>query len=237
MTYTISLNSFLVYSNNNNRRKEVLILPFQYTKNEERANAITHGFGVILSIAALVILIVFAALNGDAWHIVSVTIFGTTMLLMYLASTIVHSLPKGKAKNIFLFLDHSAIYLFIAGTYTPILLVLLRGPIGWTLFGIVWGVAILGIVFKVFFTNRFVIVSTLLYILLGWLIIFAWKPLSQQMELAGLIYLIIGGVLYSIGTIFYMWRGFRYHHAIWHLFVILGSLFHFFAILFYVVLV
>lgn len=211
-------------------------MAYIYSKSEERINALTHGIGVLLSIAALVILITFAALKGNAWHVVGVSIYGSTMLIMYLSSTIVHSLPEGKAKDIFLFIDHSAIYLFIAGTYTPILLVLLRGPIGWTLFGVVWGVAILGIIFKIFFVKRFVIVSTLLYIFLGWFIIIAWKPLSNEMDLMGLIYLIIGGLLYSIGSIFYMWRGFKYHHAVWHIFVILGSAFHFFSILFYVVL-
>lgn len=211
-------------------------MAYIYSKSEERINALTHGIGVLLSIAALVILITFATLKGNAWHVVGVSIYGSTMLIMYLSSTIVHSLPEGKAKDIFLFIDHSAIYLFIAGTYTPILLVLLRGPIGWTLFGVVWGVAILGIIFKIFFVKRFVIVSTLLYIFLGWFIIIAWKPLSNEMDLMGLIYLIIGGLLYSIGSIFYMWRGFKYHHAVWHIFVILGSAFHFFSILFYVVL-
>lgn len=211
-------------------------MAYIYSKSEERINALTHGIGVLLSIAALVILITFAALKGNAWHVVGVSIYGSTMLIMYLSSTIVHSLPEGKAKDIFLFIDHSAIYLFIAGTYTPILLVLLRGPTGWTLFGVVWGVAILGIIFKIFFVKRFVIVSTLLYIFLGWFIIIAWKPLSNEMDLMGLIYLIIGGLLYSIGSIFYMWRGFKYHHAVWHIFVILGSAFHFFSILFYVVL-
>ncbi|GEN45323.1 PAQR family membrane homeostasis protein TrhA [Alkalibacillus haloalkaliphilus] len=211
-------------------------MPYDYSRKEEAANAITHGLGAALSIAGLVILIVFASLNGSPWQVVSVTIYGTTMLLMYLSSTILHSLKPGKAKDVFLFLDHSSIYLFIAGTYTPILLILLRGPVGWTVLGVVWGVAILGIVFKVFFVHRFMVVSTLLYIILGWFIVFVWRPLSAEMELTGLVYLIIGGVLYSVGSIFYMWRGFPYHHAVWHIFVIAGSAFHFFAILFYVVL-
>ncbi|MDQ0350435.1 hemolysin III [Alkalibacillus filiformis] len=211
-------------------------MPYAYSRKEEAANAITHGLGALLSIAGLVVLIVFASLNGSPWQVVSVSIYGTTMLMMYLSSTILHSLKPGKAKDIFLFIDHSSIYLFIAGTYTPILLVLLRGPIGWTVLGVVWGVAILGIVFKIFFVHRFMVVSTLLYIVLGWFIVFVWRPLSAEMELTGLIYLIIGGILYSVGSIFYMWRGFPYHHAVWHVFVIAGSAFHFFAILFYIVL-
>ncbi|WP_188205637.1 PAQR family membrane homeostasis protein TrhA [Alkalibacillus aidingensis] len=211
-------------------------MPYNYSNKEEAVNALTHGLGAFLSIAGLVILIVFSSLNGNPWQVVSVTIYGVTMLMMYLSSTLVHSLPKGRAKEWFLFIDHSAIYLFIAGTYTPILLVLLRGPVGWTMFGVIWGVAILGIIFKVFFVNRFMIVSTLIYIFLGWFIVFVWKPLSAEMDLMGLIYLIIGGILYSVGSIFYMWRGFPYHHAVWHMFVVAGSAFHFFAILFYVVL-
>ncbi|TFB14089.1 hemolysin III family protein [Filobacillus milosensis] len=214
-----------------------MVLPYQYTRKEEAVNALTHGLGAALAIAGLVILIVYSTIHGNAWHIVSVTVYGTTMLIMYLSSTIVHSLKDGRAKDIFLFIDHSSIYLFIAGTYTPILLVLLRGPIGWTLFGVIWGVAILGIIFKIFFVKRFMIVSTIIYIFLGWFIVFVWNPLVQEMELRGLIFLIIGGVLYSVGSIFYMWRGFPYHHAVWHIFVIAGSAFHFFAILFYVVLV
>ncbi|WP_124222573.1 PAQR family membrane homeostasis protein TrhA [Aquisalibacillus elongatus] len=214
-----------------------MFMTHEFTRKEEHINALTHGLGALLSIAGLVILIVYSSLYGNVWHIVSVTVYGTSMLIMYLSSTIVHSLRDGKAKDFFLFLDHSSIYLFIAGTYTPILLVLLRGPIGWTLLGVIWGVAILGIIFKIFFVKRFMIVSTLIYIFLGWFIVFVWNPLAAEMALEGLVYLIVGGIFYSVGSIFYMWRGFPYHHAVWHLFVIAGSAFHFFAILFYVVLI
>ncbi|PKR78464.1 hemolysin D [Halalkalibacillus sediminis] len=207
-----------------------------FSRKEEFVNAVTHGLGALLSIAGLVILIVFASLNGNAWQVVSVTVYGVTMLTMYLSSTIVHSLHEGKTKDFFLFLDHSSIYLFIAGTYTPILLVLLRGPVGWTIFGVIWGVAILGIIFKIFFVKKFMVISTLIYLLLGWMVVFVWQPLTEEMSYNGLIFLIVGGILYSVGSIFYMWRGFAYHHAIWHLFVIAGSAFHFFAILFYIVL-
>lgn len=143
----------------------------EFTRKEEAVNAFTHGLGALLSIAGLVILIVFASIHGNVWHVVSVTVYGVTMLIMYLSSTIVHALKDGRAKDIFLFIDHSSIYLFIAGTYTPILLVLLRGQIGWTLFGVIWGVAILGIIFKIFFVKRFMVISTLIYILLGWFIV------------------------------------------------------------------
>ncbi|MDQ0160072.1 PAQR family membrane homeostasis protein TrhA [Alkalibacillus salilacus] len=211
-------------------------MSYTFTPKEEKVNAITHGLGALLSLAGLVILIVYASLNGNVWQVVSVTIYGATMLIMYLSSTIVHSLKEGKAKDLFLFIDHSSIYLFIAGSYTPILLVMLRGPIGWTFFGVIWGVALLGIVFKIFFVHRFMVVSTLIYIVLGWFIVFVWQPLAAEMDTTGLVYLIVGGILYSVGSLFYMWRGFPYHHAVWHLFVIAGSAFHFFAILFYIVL-
>ncbi|MBA2174353.1 hemolysin III family protein [Halobacillus locisalis] len=205
-----------------------------FSKREEIANAITHGIGAILSIAMLVLLIVFASLEGNAWHIVSVSIYGATMLLLYVSSTLVHSFPPGKAKDLFEIFDHSSIYLFIAGTYTPIMLVPLRGTLGWTLFGIVWGMAILGILFKVFFVKRFVVLSTVFYVLMGWLIILAWGPLTAEVPAAGITYLVVGGVMYSIGAIFYVWRSFTYHHMVWHLFVLGGSILHFFTIFFYI---
>ena len=205
-----------------------------FTKREEIAHSITHGIGAILSVAGLVLLIVFSSLSGNPWKIVSVTIFGITMLLMYLSSTIVHSLPVGKWKDIFQIFDHSSIYLFIAGTYTPFLLVHLRSGIGWTLFGVIWGIAIIGIIFKVFFVKRFLILSTIFYILMGWLIVLVWEPLNQTVHNNGIMLLVIGGVLYTIGTIFFIWRKIPYHHVIWHLFVLAGSICHFFAIFYYV---
>ncbi|MGN8644796.1 PAQR family membrane homeostasis protein TrhA [Gracilibacillus sp. HCP3S3_G5_1] len=206
----------------------------QFSVKEEIANSITHGIGMALSIAGLVILIVYSSLYGSAWHIVSFTLFGVTMVLLYTSSTMLHSLPKGKAKNVFEILDHSSIYFFIAGSYTPFLLVVIRGWEGWTLFGIIWGLAIAGTVFKAFFVKKFLIISTLLYVLMGWLIIFAWQPLVENLHPNGLRLLVIGGVLYTVGAIFYVWRGFNYHHALWHLFVLAGSIAHFFAVLLYV---
>jgi len=208
---------------------------YTFTKKEEIAHAITHGIGALLSIAALVVLIVFSSLNGDTLQVISGIVFGTTMLFMYLSSTIVHSLPEGKWKDIFQIFDHSSIYLFIAGSYTPFLLVPLRGDIGWTLFGIIWGIAIAGVIFKIFFVKKFLVLSTLFYILMGWLIIFVWKPLTNLMHGNGITLLVIGGIFYTVGAIFYMWRSFPYHHAVWHLFVIAGSAFHFFAIFYYVI--
>jgi hemolysin III len=206
-----------------------------YTRKEEVVNAITHGLGAALSIAGLVLLIVFASLKGNAWHVVSFTIYGSTMVILYLSSTLVHSFPDGKVKDILDIFDHSSIYLFIAGTYTPYLLTVVKGSLGWTLFGIVWGIAIAGVIFKAYFVKRFLFLSTFIYILMGWLIIFAWKPLVVALPYNGLVLLVIGGVLYTIGTIFYVWRGFPYHHAVWHLFVIAGSICHYFSILLYII--
>lgn len=202
-----------------------------FSKSEEIANAIIHGIGAVLSIAALVILIVYSALYGTVWHVISFTIFGTTMLLLYTSSTLVHSFPPGKAKDVFEILDHSAIYFFIAGTYTPFLFIAIKGTMGWTLFGIVWGLAIVGTIFKTFYVKRFLHASTLLYVLMGWLIVFAWSPLMKNLSTEGITFLIIGGLLYTVGAIFYVWRGFVYHHAVWHLFVLGGSIMHFFSVL------
>ncbi len=201
-----------------------------FSKGEEIANAIIHGIGALLSIAALVLLIVYSAQYGNAWHIVSFTLFGVTMMFVYFASTFVHALPQGKAKDVFEILDHSAIYFFIAGTYTPLLFIGVKGWLGWTLFGIVWGLAIGGTVFKVFFVKKFLVISTLLYVAMGWLIVFAWDPLMKNLNSTSLTFLIIGGAIYTMGTVFYVWRGFKYHHAIWHLFVLAGSILHFFAV-------
>lgn len=204
-----------------------------YTRREEIANSITHGIGALLSVAALVLLIVFASLKGTALHVVSFTIYGSSMLLLYLASTLVHSFPEGRAKRVFEVLDHSFIYVFIAGTYTPLLFTVIKGALGWTLFGIVWGIAAAGVVFKSFFVNRFLFTSTMIYILMGWIIVFAWQPLVTGLAPSGLKLLIAGGLCYTVGTIFYMWRSFPYHHAVWHLFVLAGSTTHFFAVLLY----
>lgn len=204
-----------------------------YSRKEEVVNAVTHGIGAVLSVAALVLLIVFSSMRGTAWHVVSFSIYGTSMLLLYLNSTIVHSLKEGKVKDLFEFFDHSSIYLFIAGTYTPFLLVAIRGTLGWSLFGIIWGIAFFGVLFKAFFTKRFLFMSTIFYIAMGWLIVIAWGPLTAAVAQDGMSLLMAGGVLYTLGTIFYVWRAFPYHHAVWHVFVLLGSVTHFFAVLLY----
>lgn len=206
---------------------------YVYSRREEVANAVTHGIGALLSVAALTLLVVYASLKGTAWHVTSFTIYGATMLMLYTASTLVHSFREGKIKDLFETLDHSCIYLFIAGTYTPIMLTVLRGPLGWSLFGIVWGIAVAGVVFKAFFTKRFLFLSTLFYVLMGWMVVFAWGPLQAALQPGGLRLLVAGGILYTLGSVFYVWRAFRYHHAVWHVFVVAGSACHFFAILLY----
>ncbi len=202
-----------------------------FSKGEEIANSITHGIGALLSIAALVLLIVFSSLYGTAWHVVSFTLFGVTMVILYFSSTFVHALPQGKAKDVFEILDHSSIYFFIAGTYTPFLFIAVTGWVGWTLFGIMWGLAIGGTVFKSFFVKKYLYLSTLLYLVMGWGVIFVWNPIIENVTRTGIVFLVIGGVLYSIGSVFYMWRGFKYHHMVWHLFVIAGTVAHFFSVL------
>ncbi|WP_230866661.1 PAQR family membrane homeostasis protein TrhA [Iocasia frigidifontis] len=202
----------------------------KYSKGEEITNAILHGIGLGLAIAALVILIVFANHYGNTWHIIGFTVYGSTLIILYLSSTLYHSFPAGKLKRIFRIFDHSSIFLLIAGTYTPLTLIALQGTLGWTFFCIVWSLAILGIIFKIFWINRFKLFSTVLYILMGWLIIIAIKPLLTALNNKSIIFLIIGGGFYTVGTIFYSCRRIKYNHAIWHLFVLAGSICHFFTI-------
>ena len=207
----------------------------RYTVLEEILNSVTHGAGALVSIAGLVLLIVYSSMYGQAGHIASCTVFGISLVLLYTASTLYHSFQKPNIKHILKILDHSCIYVLIAGTYTPFMIVIVRGALGWTLFTIVWSLTILGIIFKAFFVNRFKIVSTLAYILMGWLIIFAIKPLAQTLPGTGIAWLIAGGLAYTLGTIFYAWKTLPFNHAVWHLFVLAGSVCHFMAVLFYIV--
>lgn len=202
-----------------------------FTKGEEVANAITHGIGALFSIAGLVVLILTAATEGTALHVVSFTIFGSTMLILYFSSTMAHALPPGKTKDLFEIFDHASIYLFIAGTYTPIIFHVIQGTLGWTMFGIVWGIALGGIIFKAFFTKRFLITSTLLYVLMGWIVVLGWNQIVANLHPTGLMLLVVGGMFYTFGCIFYVWRGFPYHHLVWHLFVIFGTVCHYFCVL------
>ncbi len=202
-----------------------------YSRVEEIANAISHGIGVVFSISALTLLLAFAFMDGSIVSIVSYSIYGVTMLLLYVSSTLLHSFPEGKVKNLFEIFDHSSIYLFIAGSYTPILLNVIQGRVGLMLLILLWSVATLGMIFKVFFVKRFLYTSTLLYIAMGWIVVFAWQPLITNFHDIGVVLLIIGGLLYTIGAVFYMFRLFRFHHMVWHLFVLAGTVVHFLAIL------
>ena len=202
------------------------------TAEEEIFNSITHGIGTILSIAALVILVVHAVGKGDIWHIVSYTIFGSTLVLLYLSSTLYHSFTREKIKNLFARFDHAAIFLLIAGTYTPFLLTVLRGTLGWTLFGIIWGTAITGVIIRSIYLNRFHNLMVALYLVMGWMIVFAGRSIVKGLPSPSLLFLFLGGIFYSVGVIFYMWRNLKYAHGIWHLFVLAGSIMHFYAVIY-----
>lgn len=201
---------------------------------EEILNAVTHGIGTMLALAGLIILVVLACIHGNAWHIVSVSIYGVSLFLLYLASTLYHSFTNPKAKYIFKIFDHAAIYLLIAGTYTPFSIILLPGVLGWTILGTVWTLAVGGIILKIFFVKRFKKLSTVCYIAMGWMVVVFIKPLAVALPVTGLLWLFAGGLLYTVGTLFYLYRRIPYNHAIWHLFVLGGSVSHFIAILYYV---
>ncbi|MBX0326985.1 hemolysin III family protein [Oscillochloris sp. ZM17-4] len=207
----------------------------RFSLGEIIANAVTHGIGAALSIAGLAVLVAFASLNGDAWQIVSVSIYGATLIFLYLFSTLYHSIQGPRVSQALRVFDHSAIFLLIAGTYTPFTLVTLRGTLGWTLFGIVWGLALFGVAFQTTLLRRHVAISLALYIGMGWAVVIAARPLLDALSLPGVILLAAGGLAYTLGVIFYVWRRLPYHHAIWHLFVLAGSTLHFFAILLYVI--
>ncbi len=200
------------------------------TPTEELVNAATHGAAALAAAAGAVVLVVLAALGGDAWRIVSASVYGTALVLLFLASTLYHLARRPRVKALFKSLDHGAIYLLIAGTYTPFTLVSLRGGWGWALFGVVWGLAVTGVVFKVFWAGRFRLVSTLLYVAMGWLVLIAVVPLVRALSFTTLALLLAGGITYTVGTLFYLNRRIPYGHAIWHLFVVAGSALHFAAV-------
>jgi hemolysin III len=201
------------------------------SKREEVANAITHGIGALLAIAALVLLIVFAALQGSVWHVSSFSIFGSTLVVLYVMSTLYHSLTHPKAKKLFRKFDHMSIFLLIAGTYTPFCLTVLNGWLGWTLFGIIWFCTVGGIVHKAFYTGKAESISTFLYIVMGWIVVFFIKPVYFYMSIQGFSFLLIGGAFYTMGAFFFIKDKIPYNHSIWHLFVLCGSIFHFFAVI------
>jgi hemolysin III len=203
-----------------------------YPVKEEIINSITHGLGAILAIVALVILIAKAAHHGTIWHLVSFSIFASMLFMLYLFSTLYHALVSRKAKNVFARMDHAAIFLLIAGTYTPFLLISLRGPWGWSIFVVVWALAITGVVIRSIFLVRFRKISTVIYLLMGWSILLAYNTMLINVPALSIRFLVYGGLAYSVGVIFYVWRKLPFHHAIWHLFVLAGSLMHFFAVLY-----
>jgi hemolysin III len=199
--------------------------------HEELANSITHGIGALLALAGLVILVVLAALKGTALHLIGFSVFGSAMLVLYVMSTLYHSITHERAKLLFRKFDHMAIYLLIAGTYTPFCLTALQGWLGWTLLGIVWRCALAGVVLKIFFTGKREKLSTGLYIALGWMCVLAAKPLYDALPPVVLTFLVLGGIFYTAGTFFYLMDYKRYFHSIWHVFVLAGTVAHFFAVI------
>jgi hemolysin III len=204
------------------------------TRLEEIVNTITHGIGTLLAIAGLVVLVMLAKATGDTVRVVTLSVFGGCLVLTYLASTLYHALPIGRWKYRALILDHASIYLLIAGTYTPVLLITLYGSWGWTLFAIIWITAAIGVVLKLFFVERFRLLSTMMYLAMGWMLVVAVKPMLAVMPAGGWAWLLAGGLAYSGGVIFFLWERLPFNHAIWHLFVIAGSVCHFLMILWYV---
>ena len=198
---------------------------------EDVASALTHGFGAVAALAGGVVMITLAALHGDGWQLAAAIVFAASMFLLYVASTLYHAIPHPRAKSALKVFDHCAIYLLIAGTYTPFTLVGLRGPVGWRLFAAIWALALAGVVFKLFYTGRLKRLSTLIYLAMGWLIVVAAKPMLAALDAWTLGWLLAGGLSYTLGTVFYHRPRMRYSHAVWHLFVLGGSLCHYVAVM------
>lgn len=201
---------------------------------EEKMNIISHAIGLVLSIVALVFLVIRAVKYGDLWHIVSFSIFGFSLILLYAASTFYHSAQSPALRGRLNIIDHASIYVLIAGTYTPFTLITLKGATGWVIFGISWGLALTGLILKLFFTGKYNIVSTIMYVFMGWIIIFAIKPLIRQLPLEGLLWLFAGGVSYTMGAILYSMDKIKFNHAVFHLLVLIGSFCHFISVYLYV---
>lgn len=209
-------------------------VPHRETLGEEIANSIISGIAAALSIAALVVMLVYAVGNGTAWHVVSVSVFGASLIMSNLSSTLYHALAPNRAKRVFQLMDHLSIYFLIAGTYTPFLLVNLRGVWGWSLFGVVWGLALLGLVIKLTPLDKVRGLSTGSYLAMGWVALVAIKPLLAAVPMGGIWLIVIGGLCYTFGVIFFVWDRLPFNHALWHLFVLAGNAFHVFAVLGYV---
>ncbi len=202
---------------------------------EEVASSLTHGAGLLLGIAALVLVVVFAAQTGSAIRVVACSVYGATLVLLYSASTFYHALPPGRGKVVFGIIDHAAIFLLIAGTYTPFTLVTLRGGWGWSLFGVTWGLATAGVVLEMVSRGRTRRLQLPLYLAMGWIIVVAARPLMRELAPGGLFLLLAGGLAYTLGVLFFVWRRLPFHHAVWHVFVLGGSICHFFAVVLYVI--
>lgn len=200
---------------------------------EEKLNTVTHAIGTAFGIIALILLIVFDTRKTD-YSLTSVVIYGFSIVILFMASTLYHATKQERKKRFLRIIDHISIYLLIAGTYTPVLLIMLEESLGWTLFYTVWGIAVFGVILKTFFTGRFELFSTMLYVAMGWLIIFDFTALNSLMQSNGILLLFLGGVSYTVGIIFYVIDSIPYNHVIWHLFVLAGAIFHFFMIFLYV---
>lgn len=207
-----------------------------YSLAEELMSSISHGIGTLLAVAALVVGVVMATVYSDAWCVVSMAVYGATLVVLYAMSTIYHGLKPNKGKRVFRVLDHCAIFLLIAGTYTPLTLVSLHGTTGWVMFGVVWAAAILGIVLNAVSLNRFKVFSMICYLAMGWVVVFAFKPLMDALQTGGTVLLIAGGVAYTVGAVLYgLGKKIKYMHSVFHFFVLAGSILHYFCILLYVV--
>lgn len=223
---------------NNTPKKKRFSLPplIPYTGGEEIFSAVTHGVGAVLSIAALVLMVVFSALQGDAWKLASSIVFGISLLLLFLASTLYHAVRHPLAKQVLRILDHTSIFLLIAGTYTPFTLVTLRGSVGYALFFVVWIAALVGVVLNALSIERFKVFSMVCYLAMGWVIVFAFSPLVQSLARPGIVLLVAGGLCYTLGLLFYRLKGVRYMHGVWHLFVLAGAVCHFLCVFLYIIL-
>ena len=207
----------------------------RYVFGDELASSVIHGIGIALSIAGLATLVAFSALYGDARAVVASAVFGTTLILCYTASTLYHSIPGVLAKRVLRTFDHIAIFLLIAGTYTPFTLIALPGAWGWGLFCAIWGLALMGSALELGLLKRYRRLAVLMYVAMGWVGLIAFKPLSELLQVGGMVLLIAGGVAYTLGVPFYLWRKLPYHHSVWHVFVLAGSVLHYLAVLFYVI--
>ena len=205
-----------------------------YSATEERINIVSHALGLFLSVVALVLLVRHASINGDIWHVVSFSVFGVSLMVLYAASTVYHSAKNSQFRKKMRIVDHASIYILIAGTYTPFTLVILNGFAGWMIFGITWGMAVTGIVLKLFYTGRYDAISTLMYVFMGWIIVFAVEPLIDNLSSDGLFWLVAGGMAYTTGAILYSIDKVKFNHAIFHIFVLAGSFCHFVSVYFYI---